>query len=306
MNRGDWFKEAEWGVFIHFLADANTPAESWDGIVDDFDAAGLAGQVSTAGAGYLFLTIGQNSGHYCSPNSTYDDLVGIRPSKCSGRDLVLDLADALDERDLRLMVYLPSGAPAADDEALGKLGWRWGYEGKWPAGGRVRRGQRLAGFQLKWEAVIREWSLRWGSRVSGWWIDGCYFSDQMYRHREPPNFESFASALRAGNPDSIVAFNPGVMVPVITLTEYEDYTAGEISEAFPICPGEMVGNARYHVLSYLGERWGSGRPRFCEEFVRGYTRDVNQKGGVVTWEVPIEENGLVQEAFMDQLESLSG
>jgi len=202
------------------------------------------------------------------------------------------------------MVYLPSGAPAADRVAMDKLGWRWGYEGEWPEGREVRRGQRLAEFQIKWEAIIREWSERWGTSVSGWWIDGCYFSDEMYRHQDPPNFGSFAAALRSGNPDSLVAFNPGVMVPVISLTEHEDYTAGEISDAFPVCPGEMVGNSRYHVLSYLGERWGSGKPRFSNDFVRGYTRDVNSRGGVVTWEVPILKNGLLDASFMDQLNSI--
>ena len=53
-------------------------------------------------------------------------------------------------------------------------------------------GGRLAEFQRKWEAVIREWSLRWGKSVSGWWIDGCYFADQMYRFDDEPNFASFA------------------------------------------------------------------------------------------------------------------
>jgi hypothetical protein len=272
--------------------------------VDDFDTEGLADQVSNVGVQYLFLTVGQNSGHYCSPNSTYDEIVGIRPSKCSSRDLVQDMFEALESRGARLMVYLPSGAPAADREAMGRLGWQWGYEGEWPEGSEVRRGQRLTEFQLKWEAIIREWSRRWEHGVSGWWIDGCYFSDEMYRHPDPPNFDSFAAALQSGNPDSLVAFNPGVMVPVISLTEHEDYTAGEISNAFPVCPGERIGNARYHVLSYLGERWGAGKPRFSDDFVRGYTRDVNSRGGVVTWEVPIRDNGLLDASFMDQLNSI--
>ena len=50
-----------------------------------------------------------------------------------------------------------------------------------------------------WEAVIGEWSARWGTRVDGWWYDGCYWPNTMYRAKEPPNFESFATAVRAGN-----------------------------------------------------------------------------------------------------------
>jgi hypothetical protein len=52
-----------------------------------------------------------------------------------------------------------------------------------------------------------------GTKVSGWWIDGCYFADEMYRHEGNPSFRSFTAALKAGNPNGIVAFNPGVVVP---------------------------------------------------------------------------------------------
>lgn len=123
----------------------------------------------------------------------------------------------------------------------------------------------------------------------------------MYRHPDPPNFESFAAALKAGNPDSIIAFNPGVKVPVISMTEHEDYTAGEISETLPDCPGRWLDGAQYHILSYLGARWGGGEPRFADEFVSRYTGDVNAKGGVVTWDVPITAGGLIPQPFVDQL-----
>ena len=44
---------------------------------------------------------------------------------------VADLAEELEERDIRLLVYLPSGAPAADPEARKRLRWRWGQTGGW-------------------------------------------------------------------------------------------------------------------------------------------------------------------------------
>ncbi len=308
----DWFRDCRWGVFCHYLAapasssgGAEVSADEWNRRVDSFDAQGLAGQLQAVEAPYFFVTIGQNSGHYCAPNATYDAIVGIQPSKCSQRDLVSDLYEVLAPAGIRLLVYLPAGAPAADPVAAARLEWEWGYEGGWPGWSRQRTGKRLAEFQRKWEAVIREWSLRWGRKVAGWWIDGCYFADEMYRHPDPPNFASFAEALKAGNPEGIVAFNPGVKVPVISHTEYEDYTAGEISEAFPVCPGRWVEGAQYHVLSYLGEAWGRGQPRFVPEFVFGYTRDVTSKGGVVSWDVPIGVDGLLPPVFVDQLKDLS-
>ena len=302
----DWFKDAGWGVFTHYLAGAEVTADAWNRMVESLDVQRLAGQLEECGAPYYFITIGQNSGHYCAPNATYDSIVGIRPSKCSRRDLVADLYEALNPRGIKLLVYLPSGAPAADPVAMKALGWKWGFEGEWPAAwGGERTGPRLAEFQLKWEAVIREWALRWGKNVCGWWFDGCYFPDEMYRHPDPPNFQSFAAAAKAGNPEALAAFNPGVLVPVISLSEYEDYTAGEISEAFPVCPGRRVNGAQYHILSYLGSSWCQGdEPRFPDEFVIGYTRHVNSKGGVVTWDVPITPEGLIPQPFVRQLIAL--
>jgi len=301
----DWFVAARWGAFSHYLTGAETSADDWNRQVDAFDVRGLAEQLASSGARYYFITIGQNSGHYCAPNATYDDLVGLRPSKCAQRDLISDLYDALHPRGIALLVYLPSGAPAQDKVAMERLGWKWGFQGEWPAWNTGRTGERLAEFQLRWEAIIREWSLGWGGKVKGWWIDGCYFADEMYRHPEPPNFASFAAALKAGNPDSLVAFNPGVKVPVICHSEEEDYTAGEISNAFPVCSGRWVQGAQYHILSYLGESWGRGTPRFPDAFVIGYTQHVHSKGGVVTWDVPITPGGLIPQPFVEQLRALN-
>jgi len=306
-DRTAWFARCGWGLFCHYLADTSLSADAWNAQVDHLDVDALVRQLDVVGVRYLFLTIGQNSGHFLGPNAAYDEAVGIHPSKCSRRDVVAELGAALAARGIPLLAYLPSGAPAADPIAVQRLGWEWGFEGGWPqAWGTRRTGKRLAEFQTRWEAVVREWSRRWGTAVRGWWIDGCYFADEMYRHPDAPNFASFAAALRAGNPEAIVAFNPGVTVPVVCHTEFVDFTAGEIAQALPECPGawaERHGHrARYHILSYLGESWGRGQPRFPPELVAGYTQHVAQKGGVVSWDVPIGPSGIIPEAYLRQLE----
>ena len=312
-DKTKWFADCGWGVFCHYLGAAPSSdggkeltADAWNRQVDGFDVDGLADQLAMTGASYFFITIGQNSGHYLAPNETYDNYVGHMPSKCSRRDLISDLYDVLQPRGIDLLVYLPSGAPAADPIAVERLGWEWGFEGSWPhSWGTRRTGKRLSEFQEKWKRIIRDWSLRWKSKVRGWWIDGCYFADEMYRYSDPPNFQSLVNALNAGNPSSIVAFNPGVLTPVISHTEYEDYTAGEISNLLPDCPGPWIERngkrIRYHILSYLGETWCKGTPRFPDELVVGYTKHVTSKQGVITWDVPIQKNGLIPDAFMQQL-----
>jgi len=310
-HRAEWLQKACWGVFTHYMADTvikDEPitVETWNRVVDSFDVNRMAEDLATTGAGYYVITLGQNSGYYCSPNPVYDQLTGIVPSKCSRRDLVADLYEPLRAKGIRLMVYLPSGAPDRDPDAMKALKWQpgkypiWSYRDTIPDSGL-----RLTDFQRKWESVIRAWASRWGSQVAGWWFDGCYYPHEMYYHAEPPNFQSFAEAARAGNPDAIVAFNPGVFDPIITLTPHEDYTAGEINDAEKVeCPGPRIGNAQTHMLTHLGTYWCQNPPRYSDEVAIAITKKFVAKGGAVTWDVPIDATGKIPEPFLAQLRAI--
>ncbi len=301
-NRAAWMQDAQWGVMTHYLADWQArvhhftmSVDEWNKMVDGFDAEGIAKQLASVGARYYQISIGQNSGYYLSPNAAYDKIVGIQPGKCSRRDLVADLYNALNQRGIKLMVYLPSGAPAGDRVADAALEWRNG-----PNPNRE--------FQRKWEQVIREWSVRWGKKVAGWWFDGCYFPNSMYRSPDAPNFASFAAAARAGNPDAAIAFNPGVVYRMISITPYEDFTAGEIDKpelaTIRRAADGKVDGTQIQVLSYLGQTWGMGAPRFTAEQVIGHTRKIREAGGAVTWDVPVELDGTISRAFLEQLTAL--
>ncbi len=301
-TRAAWMQQAQWGVMTHYLADWHAQVhgltmtvDQWNKLVDGFDVETMARQLESVGARYYQISIGQNSGYYLSPNATYDKIVGIQPSKCSRRDLIADLYDALSKHGIKLMVYLPSGAPGQDKVADAALEWRNG-----PNPNRE--------FQRKWEQVIREWSLRWGKKVAGWWFDGCYFPNSMYRSPDPPNFASFAAAARAGNPDAAVAFNPGVVYRMLSLTPYEDFTAGEIDNPDLVtirraADGKIDGT-QIQMLSYLGTTWGKGTPRFSTDQMIAYTRKIRDSGGAVTWDVPADLNGAISQPFLDQLSAL--
>jgi hypothetical protein len=301
-GRAAWMRTAKWGVMSHFLADWRAevdgePAsvEHWNDLIDHFDVETLADQLKSAGAGWFQISIGQNSGYYLSPNPVYDRITGIRPSKCSRRDLVADLAEALGRRGIRLMVYLPSGGPGQDHAAVAALEYRRGPN-------------RNAEFQRNWEAVIAEWSRRWGTKVSGWWFDGCYWPSTMYRTPDPPNFRSFAAAARAGNPDAAVAFNPGVVYRTISLTPNEDYTAGEIDHpekwtAKRNIDGKIDGD-QIQVLTFLGQAWGKGEPRFSAAEAIAFTKKVQDVGGVVTWDTPIRKDGTYAPEYVAELKAI--
>jgi hypothetical protein len=303
-SRAAWMQDPRycWGVMTHYLADwqskinnIDISVDAWNKMVDGFDVAGMAQRLDSVGAGHYQISIGQNSGYYASPNAAYDQITGIQPSKCSKRDLIADLYDQLSKHDIKLMAYLPSGAPAQDKPAMAALEWLNGpYENK--------------NFQRKWEMIIAEWSKRWGPKVVGWWFDGCYFPNAMYRSAEAPNFASFAAATRAGNPDSSVAFNPGVVYRVLSVSPDEDYICGEIDKpdlvsARRTTDGKVDG-IQIHMLSFLGEKWGGGAPRFTTDQVVAYTKKLRDLGGSVTWDVPVQLDGTITQPFLDQLAAL--
>lgn len=308
----DWFHDRKWGLFFHYLAERDMPKEKWQEQVDGFDVEGLADQLHQCKAGYCFLTIGQITGHWCSPNETYDSIVQD-PGKCSKRDLVVDLADALEQYDIPLLVYLPSHAPSFDINAMEKLKctptWdciQWNID---PTKYKVADGvdEKLSEFQRYWEAIIREWSLRWGKKVRGWWFDGCYYADKMYDTAPEtfayPNYRSFAEAARAGNYGSMVAFNEGAKLPIRSSSVFEDFTAGEVHGPLPVrrdvpphwgtsdCHQRWVDGAQLHLL-ICGDRLNL--KRFGAEFITAYNHHINAQGGVVTWNTGIEKSGLIK------------
>jgi hypothetical protein len=302
-QRASWM-QGKWGIMTHFLADWRSQTDTiqmniskWNTMIDHFDSEGLARQIASTGADYYILTIGQNSGYYLSPNATYDKLTGIKPGKCSRRDLIADMAKALAKYKIRLIAYLPSGAPGQDKEACAALVWQ---NKKQPVPNKE--------FQLKWEQVIREWSLRWGNQIAGWWFDGCYWPNTMYREADAPNFASFAAAARAGNPNNIVAFNSGVYPRVHSITQFEDYTAGEINDPENVVirnnyNGTMDG-CQFHILTYLGQTWGKGNPRYTDEQVINCSQNIIKASGAITWDCPVLPSGLISEPFFKQLSSL--
>ena len=83
----------------------------------------LAEQLHELRAGFAWLTVGQNSAYYCSPNIVYDTLTGYtgEASRCSRRDLIADFSDALAKYEIPLFVYSTCMAPGADLLVLQKL-----------------------------------------------------------------------------------------------------------------------------------------------------------------------------------------
>jgi hypothetical protein len=94
----------------------------------------------------------------------------------------------------------------------------------------------------------------------------------------------------------------------ISITPHEDYIAGEISDItkwdLKRNTGGLVDGAQLHVLSYLGERWGGGNPRFTNEQAVDFSKKVVAAGGVITWDVPTRNDGTFAPEFLEQLTAI--
>ena len=216
LKRSSWMS-GKAGIMIHYLPPcAEGPNgekyTSVDDSVDSFDIPAFIERFKKLNAEWLIFTIGQNTGLYNAPNKTFEAQVG--PGHCAKRDLVGELAQAIHDCGKRFIAYLPMEMhcnPLRD-----KCFW---VE---PTEDRPFSSQKE--FQIFWNKVVREWSLRFGKLLDGWFFDGGYCLIQTEEER----MELFAAA-RAGNPGSALSLNYSGFdiwdVPLIH--KDEDYFSGE-------------------------------------------------------------------------------
>ena len=263
----DWLRDARIGALMHFLpGDVSEFAK-----VEDLDVNQLAEQLEGMEAKYFVFTLGQNSGWFNAPNAVYDRVTGYRPGeRCAKRDLPLDLHRALNPKGIRLMLYLPCQAPFRDYRAQEAFGLSLGTDDQ-PID---------IAFAKRWAEVIYEWSARYGDKVSGWWFDGAY---------EWINFNEdiahiYSQAVKRGNSNAIVTFNPGIKL--LRHTKAEDYTAGELKEPFYDVPtSRWVDGSQWHALTFLGTLWGDRDTRYPTDRWQSWFQKVIEHGGAVTLDV---------------------
>jgi hypothetical protein len=293
----DWFAARKYGVFVHYLTGLQNNPEhvaslgrktDWDTCVREFDCERFAQRMEEAGAGYVIFTMMQRSRFLIAPNATFDRITGYRPGEaCATRDLVEDLHRALDRRGIALMLYWTGDGPCDDPKAAAAMGW--------PANGQVNEA-----FVRNWASVVREYGLRYQGKVKGWWTDGCY----RFIGYDEAKLGILAEALRAGNPQRIVALNPGVDPHVQAYSRHEDYTTGEQNSFTDLPLGRFVGREQWHLLSYLGSDWGRpGTARSKQELV-DYVHACTALGGVVSIDVVLYRDGDLDRSQLEVLKAL--
>ena len=261
----------KWGVFNHYL-----PASP--DLVETIDTDAIAEMLHEVGAGYYFITMMQGNAVLNAPNETFDRITGCRPGEaCAKRDLILDLYASLRKYDIDLYVYYTGDGPYKDEKAGAAMGFTKGH---------VTRP-----FVENWAAVLEEYALRYGDKVCGWWIDGCY---QKHFGYDDALLRLYYDAVKKGNPNAIVAFNDGVKDVIARDDGVSDFCAGEQTDFLLLPQGRFVDGAQWHVLAPLGlsadpknpwDSWCKHGVKRGGAYLREYVEKVHQNGGVVTIDI---------------------
>jgi hypothetical protein len=291
----DWFQKAGYGVFVHYLAGLQNNREQvhslgrgtpWDECVREFDTERFADTMAEVGAGYVIFTVMQIGRELIAPSATFDRITGYRPGEaCATRDLIEDLYRSLSRRSLPLMLYYTGDGPRGDPKAGPAFGWQ---------------SPVTTEFVQKWGSVAQEYGERYGDKVAGWWVDGCY----PWIGYDDEKLAAFAKALRAGNPNRIVAFNRGVDPKVLSYTPHEDYTCGEQNRFFDMPVSRFLDGEQWHILSYLGTGWGHPGSQYSKRELAEYVFDVNQRGGVVSVDVLLFRDGSLDRSQVELLKAV--
>ncbi len=296
----DWFKDAGYGIMVHYLKEAIVPeggSKEWNEAVNSFNVERFASQANEAGAGFVMFTLGQNSGYYCSPNATFDSIIGTKPGElCTIRDLPMDLITALGKYNIPLILYLPSNPPVKNQLVSEKFH----YPLKDSATSQYN--------QPILENMITEWSLRYGTDVKGWWFDGLYQwnnirdtrMDMSLKH----NISTHTLAAKAGNRNSIVTYNSG-FGKIKANTPYCDYSSGEKSTIDEFPSGRWVEDGvQWFLFTYLGEKWGGKGQQFETDKLVEMAAKIVENEGVLCLEVVTNTEGDILPHHLEQIKQV--
>ncbi|MBO5111104.1 MAG: alpha-L-fucosidase [Clostridia bacterium] len=292
-HRTDWFHEAGFGLFIHwttFSLPENGEKKDYFKAVEDFDLDTFVSQVVASGAKFLFITTSHADMKLPFPLPELDAIV---PDHTAKRDLIGELSDRLAPHGIRLMLYF-NGEGSTDPAWQEATGFKTDPEGHAEYCYRVT------------EAISR----KYGQKIHGWWIDCCY---------EPPicggrgtryDYARYAACLRAGNPESIVAFNFRGTEPwgCDWGVDIEDYQAGEENglDVLPTHRFNGESKTQWFGLCWMDDYWvhekpGTPTPRYDNETVLAYVRKIKENGGVFAYNTAPYQEGHISAPVMEQL-----
>jgi hypothetical protein len=213
-------------------------------------------------------------------------------TRSPARDLPAELYDALKARGIRLFLYFCSD-PCWNDEACRKVLTQSG------------RTDMNATHYSNVCAIMQEWSDRYGSKITGWWIDGWWDVGFGKARDDGTLARNFAKALKHGNPNTLIAFNQGIgCIADPTPVSVTDYTAGEARDLTAVCHGRWVDGLQWHILTFLGKDWNrDGLSNTTSDLLK-FVRDNTSNGGAVTLDIQVFRDGSWNAEQFNQMKAM--
>ena len=314
-----WLPNARYGIFMHYqyrillgYSVATNPqfpqpsqmtASQWNQFINGFDVNDFASQMAQGGVGWVLFCLDDcYFGWQCAPNTTFDNYTGYAPrTKCSNRDLILDLAPALQANGVKLILYYAGmSGYISDPQSLAGFGGDNNYNTA-PSASSCQ----------KHIAALTEYANRYTNLIAGWWFDDFIATDEYTV--APYDYRAIASAVHAANPKSIIAFSgngefschqPGV----------DDYTAGDTwskqdltaltPQTQPAADGIFWEGKIYCGNIYYGQGTSN---QYTDQYLINWVTTCNRQGGVVCMDWPFDSNtGLIKGFGMTQLTNVAG
>jgi hypothetical protein len=218
----------------------------------------------------VLFTIGHAEPYCPAPIKSWEK---YHPGHTTKRDLIAEMADALNAKGIKLMCYFPTHVVAnyrkVDEKEFSEIN----------------------------SEVMTEFGERYGKKVAGYWFDGWY---QCFEEYPDFSFKDFFKACKAGNPDRIIALNSWIYPAV---TEWQEYWAGEaaslvnppVNGTLERGPGKGLA---YQALIIMEPYWVQEKPeipdpRFTAEELSKYIKECMEQGGAVTINMGIHQDGTV-------------
>jgi hypothetical protein len=284
----EWMRKAGYGLMFHWTSQSlpeKGPHKSYAEAVRDFDVPAFTDMVENTGAGWVYLTVGHAESYCPAPVKAWEKL---NPGQTTKRDLLMELADELNKRNIKFMFY---------------------FSGRMAHVGKVT----LHEYMENYRKLLSEFGERYGEKCAGYWFDGW---SQGYQKYPDFDFEEFMQLCRIGNPNRVYCLNTWVYPPV---TSWQDHWAGEVNH--PIIPadnpimtrGAGRGLPYFALLSieggwvYRNENSAMGeirQPKVSGEELADYINNCKANGGVVTINLLITQEGKIGEKAKKMIETV--
>jgi hypothetical protein len=179
--------------------------------------------VEETGASWMTFTTCHGRQMFPAPIKTLENLL---PGRTTKRDLIADLADALNKRNIKLMLYYNfSLGDNAFDQALG-----------------VRDNDYDKWFKYLLDFTT-EVSTRYGKKLAGWG----YIDSTVPGYENGLPWEAYCKAMKSGNPDAVVGISDHWWGPFTPFNDLQSSDAGGATIA-PLDPALFQTGGRFEGL----------------------------------------------------------